>query len=871
MYVQKNIVDRFPGEPDKVGLQGGDNSDIETNGQEKEQSTDQLRRSEQRALPPDQWKAGATVNQILTIPNPHVSPQQPDWEVMASKHVLPHMLRDGYELNVDIKGKSGATDKSVHHGFPIVGGKYVQIGECVPMSILYAAFNLDARKIYHDCWHSDLDSTNGLFPNQSYKNDPPSIVRLALLLLKRYNGLVDSIEATELHTMTTKIRGSGANSKIEGDTPRDAVQQEERGGSAGKVADNQRLTPLNLALQNLNCREAVVPLFFPRSVIDMAESHSKEFLGQQESPGETPPDAQGKLTLWGRLLQEKVNDLPHNPLMVFMGMYSAVAFRHDKIDRDTLHSETMKYLPDSERERNMQCFKSQNHMCLTLALEKLSPPGPSQNLQDVHISNRDTKLFMISTKSGVRNALSLSHPDSVTKEDITSSFVTQQRWRDINNEENDTSLESGTTVDVGSFVERLCGVSVAACFRFKRNNIIKEECFYLDDNKYEALGAVSRMKPMPMPSRANDAGPLFFQWSFGFDRLNKDMEWCKTNLDQFSEAIFQAVFHTLTGRVVYLEQLSNHLRQHMEQQNLALPTDPDQPIYPTTTTFTEAIYFINSTLKGNRTRMSTWITDQFSKSIPSGFKIMSRFELMLKLLAQQVNSIATNILNEDDSEPNENKRETAFVAIYSVLEQFAEESEKKGLRFVTSQILNNLEEVLLYPFGTKEEYADFDYMIKSVYPGYGGCRGADAFRTTNVSWNTEPNNEKRMRAKLKIIWQETREYMFKLSTEQQWIIDSMLLQRKEDTLCWTINNREISLVDCEHWLCKSYIGLASVRPSRCITNPRPSNNYTHPTRLVVDYPRHCHNCVEVAIAAFEETALTLRKWPPLDKEYEYNE
>ena len=112
MYVRKNIVNRFPGKPDEVGLQGGENSDIETNGQEKEQSTDQLRRFEQRALPPDQWKAGATVNQILTIPNPHVSPQQPDWEVMASKHVLPHMLRDGYELNVDIKGKSGATDKS---------------------------------------------------------------------------------------------------------------------------------------------------------------------------------------------------------------------------------------------------------------------------------------------------------------------------------------------------------------------------------------------------------------------------------------------------------------------------------------------------------------------------------------------------------------------------------------------------------------------------------------------------------------------------------------------------------------------------------------------------------------------------------------
>ena len=128
-----------------------------------------------------------------------------------------------------------------------------------------------------------------------------------------------------------------------------------------------------------------------------------------------------------------------------------------------------------------------------------------------------------------------------------------------------------------------------------------------------------------------------------------------------------------------------------------------------------------------------------------------------------------------------------------------------------------------------------------------------------------------MKEKLRVIWKETKEYILSLSTEKQWVIDSMLLQRKDDTLCWTINNREILLVDCEHWLCKSYIALAAVRPSRCITNPRPSNNYTHPTRLIVDYPKCCHNCIEVAIESFNKTALTLQKWPLLNKEYEYNE
>ena len=131
------------------------------------------------------------------------------------------------------------------------------------MSTLYNAFNLDFWKLYHDYWHPNFEQTNGLFPNQFYKNNPPSIVRLSLLLFKKYNGKVQSIESNELAIMTTKICGSGANSKIEGDTPRDVIQQEERGGSAGKVANNQQLAPLNLALQNLHCREAVLPLFFP--------------------------------------------------------------------------------------------------------------------------------------------------------------------------------------------------------------------------------------------------------------------------------------------------------------------------------------------------------------------------------------------------------------------------------------------------------------------------------------------------------------------------------------------------------------------------------------------------------------------------------
>ena len=128
-----------------------------------------------------------------------------------------------------------------------------------------------------------------------------------------------------------------------------------------------------------------------------------------------------------------------------------------------------------------------------------------------------------------------------------------------------------------------------------------------------------------------------------------------------------------------------------------------------------------------------------------------------------------------------------------------------------------------------------------------------------------------MKEKLRVIWKETKEYILNLGTEKQWVIDSLLLQKKDDTLCWTINNREISLVDCEHWLCKSYIALASVRPSRCVTNPRPSDNYTHSTRLVVDYPRCCHNCIEVTIESFNETALTLQKWPLLNKEYKYIE
>jgi len=447
---------------------------------------------------------------------------------------------------------------------------------------------------------------------------------LVLLLIKKYNGQVQSIPADELATMTTKIRGSGANSKIEGDTPRDAVQQEKRGDSVGKVADNQRLTPLNIALQTLSLREATIPLFLPRYIVDMAETHTTEFLGEDFSLlHQTFTKSASSVSMWEKLLQERKNDHASNPLMISMGMYSTIGFNHDRLDRTLLHEEAMKYHPDSERDRNMQCFKYQLHMCLTLGLERLPTPSGEYKPECIRVSTTDSNLLLFPTKSGVRNAISLQHHDSITKDDITTDFVSQKKWREINGE-----------------------------------NIVENKCYYLEDDRYRKLGTVSRMKPMPKPSRANDVGPLYFQWSFGFDRLNKDVEWCRINKVEFSNAIFQSVFHTLTGRVSKLEQLSNHLRQIKERNNETLPNDPNRPIYPTTTSYMEAIYFIRSTLKQNTSSMSNWVLDQFSNSIPNRFKNVSIFESIMTQVANKAMLIATKILNEEDTDLNRNKRET---------------------------------------------------------------------------------------------------------------------------------------------------------------------------------------------------------------------
>ena len=333
----------------------------------------------------------------------------------------------------------------------------------------------------------------------------------------------------------------------------------------------------------------------------------------------------------------------------------------------------MKYYPTSEKDRNMQCFTAENHMCLTIGLEKLIPPPPTDKMKEVSVSNKDNCLFLYSTKSTVRNAISLSHPDSITKQDITSNFVTYRKWRNIEGEEIEDTLDSKTTVDVTSLVHRLCGISVAGCLRFQKMNIHDNKCFYLHEPKYEPLGRVSRLKPIPMPSRANDAGPLYLQWSFGFNREKRDATWCKQNPNYFSEAIFQSIFHTLTGRVVYLELLSNHLRKHMLQKGLPVPNDPDQPVYPTTQTYMEAVYFINSTLKGKRVSLSPWIIDQFSCSIPSCLKTTSGFKSMLKLLANKTEKIAAELLDEDSQRKGSNKRELAFTKIYSLLENFTQE------------------------------------------------------------------------------------------------------------------------------------------------------------------------------------------------------
>jgi len=103
LYIHKNVVKKFPGDPDTVDIiedQTGGDSDQESIGGENIDKIDERRRLEHRVLPSDHWEKGVTADMKLCIPRPNVSPQQSDWEVLASKNVLPHMLRDGYELEV---------------------------------------------------------------------------------------------------------------------------------------------------------------------------------------------------------------------------------------------------------------------------------------------------------------------------------------------------------------------------------------------------------------------------------------------------------------------------------------------------------------------------------------------------------------------------------------------------------------------------------------------------------------------------------------------------------------------------------------------------------------------------------------------------
>ena len=92
---------------------------------------------------------------------------------------------------------------------------------------------------------------------------------------------------------------------------------------------------------------------------------------------------------------------------------------------------------------------------------------------------------------------------------------------------------------------------------------------------------------------------------------------------------------------------------------MSLPNNTDQTIYPITTNYMESIYFINSTLKGNSTSISSWVIDQISQAIPSRFKTMPGFESALKLFAQHARPIATKILHDDNRDVSGNKQETA--------------------------------------------------------------------------------------------------------------------------------------------------------------------------------------------------------------------
>jgi hypothetical protein len=190
-------------------------------------------------------------------------------------------------------------------------------------------------------------------------------------------------------------------------------------------------------------------------------------------------------------------------------------------------------------------------------------------------------------------------------------------------------------------------------------------------------------------------------------------------------------------------------------------------------------------------------------------------------------------------------REDAVSAFKGMLDAaLTSEHDQKSTQFIASQVIADVEEVVVVPFG----------LVTTVTPGYGGMLGIYVVKDEGA--NGSLGYLEMLHSLLTCI----------CSIKDSELLDCLGLKLRDGEVVIKLNGRSLTLVDAEHFACKIYVCMVRTQPTRACSEPRPSQPHCHPTVQVGLCGKDLNDIMEKAITAYESMTRK-RTWPKLPNQF----
>jgi hypothetical protein len=427
-------------------------------------------------------------------------------------------------------------------------------------------------------------------------------------------------------------------------------------------------------------------------------------------------------------------------------------------------------------------------------------------------------------------------PDRLTARDILARFKLDRVWTDYLDHVTDCSgpidEASRNMITPAQAVSALAHIGTAVAYRHSRCNISSGGMAgpLMGDPKYNNLGIVLRTTPTPSPIRTYDVATSFYVMQTGMVKGGYRKPRPDVDLPTINNLLFSSLVLRLTGRVSAFAKFSEYMRESKG--------DPRSGAFLPDLEDTEAFLdFVELTTLDDRCSLKNWLSGQHASSIPASVKHYPNFKELVESVAKE--------LTGSNRTTDTATREDAVSAFKGMLDAaLTSEHDQKSTQFIASQVIADVEEVVVVPFG----------LVTTVTPGYGGMLGISVVKDEGA--NGSLGYLEKLHSLLTCI----------CNIKDSELLDCLGLKLRDGEVVIKLNGRSLTLVDAEHFACKIYVCMVRTQPTRACSEPRPSQPHCHPTVQVGLCGKDLNDIMEKAITAYESMTRK-RTWPKLPNQF----